>query len=129
MDTGFTKGERFPFAMRHLILGGARSGKTRFALENARRLADESGHAVTYVATAQSLDAQMLLRIQRHQAERPPAWRTIEAPLRLAAHLTEIEADAIVIVDCMTLWLTNIMLCDFDEGSADAELPTLERER
>lgn len=89
-----------------LILGGARSGKSRLA--ESRAAAD--GRPVTLIATAQALDAEMAQRITRHQADRPPQWRTVEAPLALAATLAQEAApDRCLIVDCLTLWLANLM--------------------
>jgi len=92
--------------MRELILGGARSGKSALAV----RLARSSGRAVTFVATATAGDAEMAERIARHRAARPPAWRVVEEPIALAVALrAECAADRIVIVDCLTLWLSNLM--------------------
>ena len=89
-----------------LILGGARSGKSR----EAERRASASGLAVTVIATAEALDAEMTARIQRHQADRPAGWRTVEAPLDLAATLRrEATPERCLIVDCLTLWLTNLL--------------------
>jgi adenosylcobinamide kinase/adenosylcobinamide-phosphate guanylyltransferase len=89
----------------HLILGGARSGKSR----HAERLAHESGLPVTAIVTAEPLDPEMTLRIRRHRLDRPPAWRTVEAPHELAAALrAEASAARCVIVDCLTLWLANL---------------------
>src|SRR5687768_9139514 len=102
--------------MRHLILGGARSGKTRVALEQAHEWARRSNASVAYVATAQALDAEMNERIGRHRAERPATWSTEEAPLELAATLARIPASSVVVIDCLTLWLSNALLLDFDES-------------
>ncbi len=93
--------------MKTLILGGARSGKSGLA----QRRAQATGRSVTLIATAQALDAEMAERIARHQADRPPSWRTVEEPLALAAALkAECATDRCVIVDCLTLWLTNLLL-------------------
>jgi len=93
--------------MRELILGGARSGKSALAV----RLARSSGLAVTFVATATAGDAEMAERIARHRAARPQTWRVVEEPIALAAALrAECVADRIVIADCLTLWLSNLML-------------------
>ena len=88
-----------------LIGGGARSGKSRFALEYAARFKRRG-----FVATAQALDAEMAERIRRHQAERGPAWTTIEEPLDLAG-LIEREGKNfdVLVIDCLTLWLSNVM--------------------
>jgi adenosylcobinamide kinase/adenosylcobinamide-phosphate guanylyltransferase len=95
--------------MRELILGGARSGKSALAA----RLAGSSGLAVTVIATATAGDAEMAERIARHRAARPASWRVVEAPIALAAALrAECAADRIVIVDCLTLWLSNLMLAE-----------------
>jgi adenosylcobinamide kinase/adenosylcobinamide-phosphate guanylyltransferase len=95
--------------MRELILGGARSGKSALAV----RLARSSGLAVTVVATATAGDAEMAERIARHRAARPPAWRVVEEPIALAATLrADCTADRLVIVDCLTLWLSNLLLAE-----------------
>jgi adenosylcobinamide kinase/adenosylcobinamide-phosphate guanylyltransferase len=110
--------------MRELILGGARSGKSALALRRAEALA-QSGHAVTWLATAQALDAEMGERITRHRDERPAVWRTVEEPLRLAQALHGCASDgACVVVDCLTLWLTNLMLAD-DAGLLERETAAL----
>ena len=99
--------------MLTLILGGARSGKSRLALQRA----ESTGKPVSFIATAQAQDAEMAARIARHQAERPPHWTTIEAPLDLAGAIRAAEAGCIV-VDCLTLWLTNC-LCQPDPAAFD----------
>ncbi len=95
--------------MKTLILGGVRSGKSRLA----ERLARESGRPVTYIATATAGDAEMTERIAAHRARRPANWAVIETPLALAAALqAHARADGCLIVDCLTLWLTNLLLVD-----------------
>jgi adenosylcobinamide kinase / adenosylcobinamide-phosphate guanylyltransferase len=91
--------------MLTLILGGARSGKSRLA----QRLAQSAGR-VTYVATAVAGDdAEMLARIARHRADRPGVWRTVEEPLALAGVVELSASDAhAVLVDCLTVWLSNL---------------------
>jgi adenosylcobinamide kinase/adenosylcobinamide-phosphate guanylyltransferase len=90
-----------------LIIGGARSGKSSLA---ERRAAD-SGLEVAYVATATAGDQEMVERIAHHRQRRPAHWRTVEEPLHLAACLrTEAAADRCVLVDCVTLWLSNLLL-------------------
>jgi adenosylcobinamide kinase/adenosylcobinamide-phosphate guanylyltransferase len=94
------------------VLGGARSGKSRFAID-----AQPSGARVTFLATAQAGDADMAARIACHRAERPPHWRTVEEPYDLVLQLRTCCADAdAVVVDCLTLWVSNLML----RGDADA---------
>ncbi|MCC7516085.1 MAG: bifunctional adenosylcobinamide kinase/adenosylcobinamide-phosphate guanylyltransferase [Pseudomonadales bacterium] len=92
---------------KHLILGGARSGKSAYA----EKLAIASGKNLIYVATAQALDGEMQLRIQHHQHSRSNRWRTIEEPQKLAEVLLQhATADTYILVDCLTLWLTNLLL-------------------
>jgi len=95
--------------MPELILGGARSGKSRFA----ERLAAESGLAVTYIATSQPLDGEMTERIAHHRERRPAHWALVEEPLQLARVLRErAAAERCLLVDCLTLWLTNLLMLD-----------------
>jgi adenosylcobinamide kinase/adenosylcobinamide-phosphate guanylyltransferase len=91
---------------RTLILGGARSGKSGLA----ERLARASGKEVVYVATSYAGDAEMTARIAHHRARRPDEWKTVEEATALAATLRAVCApERIVLVDCLTLWLTNLM--------------------
>ena len=90
-----------------LIIGGARSGKSRLA----ERLAAVSGLAVTYIATATAGDEEMRERIATHRARRPASWAVVEEPIRLAAALGEHAAPGrCLLVDCLTLWLTNLLI-------------------
>ena len=114
---------------RRLIIGGARSGKTAHAIALANTLSEARGVNVTYVATAQALDQEMQHRISLHRAERPPAWRTLEAPAGLAQALRGTQFPSILVIDCMTLWLSNALLKDFREDAPTAPLPTWETER
>ncbi|MDH5301292.1 MAG: bifunctional adenosylcobinamide kinase/adenosylcobinamide-phosphate guanylyltransferase [Gammaproteobacteria bacterium] len=93
--------------MKHLILGGVRSGKSAYAEDLAQR----SGLEVCYIATAQAWDDEMRQRIELHQQRRPSAWRGIEEPLALAERLTaEAASHRCLLVDCLTLWLTNQLM-------------------
>jgi adenosylcobinamide kinase/adenosylcobinamide-phosphate guanylyltransferase len=98
-------------------------------MELARASAQASGRPVVYVATATALDTEMQHRIERHRAERPADWTSVEAPSHLARSLARIDGSAIVIVDCLTLWLSNAMLAQFDDLHPDAALTTWEAER
>ncbi|MGH6820113.1 MAG: bifunctional adenosylcobinamide kinase/adenosylcobinamide-phosphate guanylyltransferase [Methylocella sp.] len=90
-----------------LVLGGARSGKSRYA----QRLAETSGLRPWLIATAQAHDAEMALRIARHAASRDARWTVVEEPVALAGALhREARKDRIVVVDCATLWLSNLLL-------------------
>jgi adenosylcobinamide kinase/adenosylcobinamide-phosphate guanylyltransferase len=89
-----------------LLLGGARSGKSALAVEIARRW----GGPVTFVATAGAGDEEMAVRIARHRAERPPAWRTVEEPLDLLGAVRDAPAGDLLVVDCLTLWVSNLLM-------------------
>lgn len=104
-----------------LILGGAKSGKTSLAL----RLAEAAGPRPVYLATAQARDPEMALRIARHRAERGPAWSTVEEPLELTEALAQADGPgAVILVDCLTLWLSNLL----GEGLEDAAVEAKARE-
>jgi adenosylcobinamide kinase/adenosylcobinamide-phosphate guanylyltransferase len=93
----------------HLILGGARSGKSRLA-ENIAKQAELEGFTVCYLATAQAHDEEMSQRISQHQAERPAHWLLLESPLCLAEALKQaLQNSDCVLVDCLTLWLSNCL--------------------
>jgi adenosyl cobinamide kinase/adenosyl cobinamide phosphate guanylyltransferase len=87
------------------LLGGARSGKSSLAV----RLAGKSGAPVVFVATGEARDAEMAERIARHRAERPAGWETVEEPLALAAALAAAPGDSCVVVDCLSLWVANLL--------------------
>jgi adenosylcobinamide kinase/adenosylcobinamide-phosphate guanylyltransferase len=90
-----------------LLIGGARSGKSDLAVQIGARHGDQD--AITFVATAQRFDEDMSTRIDRHRAERP-AWPTVEAPVELRRVITEIPEHHLLIIDCLTLWVSNLML-------------------
>ena len=96
----------------HLIVGGQRSGKSRQAERLAQAwLRADAAHGVTVVATALALDVEMQARIARHQADRPAGFATAEAPLALTAALRASAAPGrLLLVDCLTLWLTNWLM-------------------
>ena len=96
-----------------LILGGARSGKSRFALEEAR----EHGGAVAFLATARAVDDEMAARIARHRSERPPRWITLEEPHDVvAAGRRAAASHDLLVIDCATIWVANLM----ERGDEDA---------
>jgi adenosylcobinamide kinase/adenosylcobinamide-phosphate guanylyltransferase len=98
-----------------LVLGGARSGKSAYA----QSLAEAYGSERLYLATAQPGDAEMAARIARHRADRGQGWTTLEEPLAIAAALrTHAQPSRVVVVDCLTLWLSNLMLAGRDPGPA-----------
>lgn len=100
-----------------LILGGARSGKSTLA-ERLAKADLARGERLVYVATAEGLDAEMAARIEQHRRDRGDVFETIEVPLALADALAGIAGPAVVVVDCLTLWLTNVLLVPH---AADAE--------
>ena len=102
-----------------LVLGGARSGKSRFAEALVTRLPSPW----VYIATAQAFDDEMRARIAEHRGRRASGWRTVEAPMALAAALRD-AGGAPVLVDCLTLWLSNLMLGNADVNAASAALDT-----
>ncbi len=92
-----------------LILGGARSGKSDFAKQLAQ---ERGGGNVLFIATAESGDEEMRARIEKHRAERNTRWRTVEATRDLAGALTAEAPARVVLIDCVTLWVSNVLLED-----------------
>lgn len=101
-----------------LVLGGARSGKSSLAL----RMAEALGPRRRFVATAEAFDAEMADRIARHRSERGPGWETLEAPLDLTGAVGPDDAVDVVLVDCLTLWLSNLMFAGRDPAEETAAL-------
>lgn len=109
------------YRMIELVLGGARSGKSRYAEQRAI----DSGMQVVYIATAEAGDAEMKIRIKRHRQDRPQHWKTVEEPIKLAETIEKNSGDNIcLLVDCLTLWLNNIL---FDK-QGEIQLDLLEKE-
>jgi len=110
-----------------LILGGARSGKSA----HAEALVAVSGLVPIYLATAQALDDEMRLRIDHHRARRDSTWLTVEEPLELPGALgREAGPGRAVLIDCLTLWLSNLLLAGRDvEAAGDALMAVLEQRR
>jgi adenosyl cobinamide kinase/adenosyl cobinamide phosphate guanylyltransferase len=110
------------------ITGGARSGKSSHAL----RLAGAAGTAVALIATAEARDAEMLERIAAHRRERPDSWRTVEEPLDLAGALRGLAADEFAVVDCLSLWVSNLLagtaVAAIEHLAAEAAALAAERE-
>jgi adenosylcobinamide kinase/adenosylcobinamide-phosphate guanylyltransferase len=102
-----------------LVLGGARSGKSRHAQARAEALDGE----LVFVATGQAYDEEMADRIARHQADRGPRWRTVEAPIELARAIEALACPGTVLmVDCLTLWASNLIFADRDPETETARL-------
>ncbi|NTW05116.1 MAG: bifunctional adenosylcobinamide kinase/adenosylcobinamide-phosphate guanylyltransferase [Peptococcaceae bacterium] len=104
-----------------MVLGGSRSGKSEFAEGLVG-----PGNRVTYIATLATGDAEMSRRVETHRTRRPKDWHTVEEPDRLAQRISEIDADpGIIIVDCLTGWLSNLLL---DDNSCDDKNSVLNQE-
>jgi adenosylcobinamide kinase/adenosylcobinamide-phosphate guanylyltransferase len=102
-----------------LVIGGARSGKSAYA----EALAENSGKACIYVATAHAGDAEMAVRIDGHRARRGELWQTVEEPIELDAAISRhAAASTVLVIDCLTLWLSNILLADHDLAENTARL-------
>ena len=109
-----------------LITGGVRSGKSRLA----ERMTLALGSPAIYIATAEAHDAEMTERIARHRARRGPEWHTISEPTKLVQALQDSDGDAPRLVDCLTLWLSNLMLAEQDwQGEAEALAAILPEQR
>lgn len=107
-----------PVAQVTLILGGARSGKSDYA----ERLAAQRGTHVLYIATAEAKDEEMAARIEVHRQGRPAEWQTLEAPLSLSSALNRVTGQPdVLLLDCLTLLVSNILLAQEDEAQADIE--------
>lgn len=103
-----------------LITGGAASGKSAFA----ERVVRATGKPKTYIATLQPLDDEMQAKTVRHQAQRGEDWVTVEAPIEVAPVLLAASADQVILLDCVTLWLSNVLLADYDIDAACDDLLT-----
>ena len=101
------------------VIGGARSGKTSYALGEALSRPAERR---VMIATAEALDEEMTERIARHRQERGEAWVTVEAPLALASAVRDLRAGEVAVIDCLTLWLSNLLLGDLEIAPAVEEL-------
>ena len=111
-------------ADHHLVLGGTRSGKSGYAERCG--LADDNARRHVYIATGQAHDAAMAARIARHRADRDARWQTVEASLRLADVLKNEDAPStVILVDCLTLWLSNALAADCWAAERDALLAAL----
>lgn len=101
------------------VIGGARSGKSRYA----QLRAEATGGKRLFVATGQAFDEEMRDRIARHRAERGADWETLEAPLDIAAVIrTRAAPDTVLLIDCLTLWTSNLLLAERDIPAATADL-------
>jgi len=108
-----------------LLTGPVASGKSSLAV----RMGTEHGGLVTVVATAEAGDEEMRVRIARHREDRPASWTVVEEPLDLPGAIAGADPDALVIVDCLTLWVTNLLLADRDLAAATERAVAAARDR
>lgn len=101
-----------------LVLGGAASGKSLFA----EGLVKQSGRPMIYLATAQAFDDEMRTKLAHHKSQRGPGWRTIEEPMDVGRTLAALGGDTAVLLDCVTMWLSNQLLAEADLEEAEASL-------
>tara|TARA_B100000780_G_scaffold257407_1_gene207229 strand:+ start:5282 stop:5863 length:582 start_codon:yes stop_codon:yes gene_type:complete len=117
----------------HFILGGARSGKSRLALASAQQIASSSGASLVFIATATANDEEMRKRIEKHQAERVSTngenpWALVEEPLHLARSLLQNDGKGkVIVVDCLTLWISNCLHHNVWDKHQDELLNCLEQ--
>jgi adenosyl cobinamide kinase/adenosyl cobinamide phosphate guanylyltransferase len=107
-----------------LILGGARSGKSAMA----ERLAIESGDPVIFIATGEARDAEMDARIRRHREDRPASWQTVEAPVDLLGAIASSSRGDFLVVDCLTLWVSNLLEKGMDSGDINVMAAAVAKE-
>jgi adenosylcobinamide kinase/adenosylcobinamide-phosphate guanylyltransferase len=103
------------------LLGGARSGKSALAVRHASSWMGP----VVFVATARAGDEEMAERIRRHRSERPPAWMTVEEPVEVLQKLRDASTEACLVVDCLSLWLFNLIEAGWDDESVEREAVAL----
>ena len=101
-----------------LVTGGARSGKSSFAEKRTKQL----GSSLMYIATSEIIDSEMEKRVAEHQARRGSEWQTLHAPLKLAEALSETDGKGPCLVDCLTIWLNNLIFHNEDTVVATKEL-------
>ena len=105
-----------------LLIGGARSGKSSLAVHRAA-----SAEPVVFIATGEAGDEEMAARIETHRAERHSGWTTVEEPVEIRAALEASSAEAFVILDCLSLWVSNLMGRDWDDDAIETEAARLAR--
>ena len=111
------------------ILGGARSGKSAYAQQLAREADRERGGGVVCIVTAEAGDEEMRARIERHRRDRPPGWETVEAPSGIGAVVAQVGVErAAVIVDCLTLLMSNLLLAGGEDVDAEEVTKAILRE-
>lgn len=117
----FDRGNEIVMGKLIFITGGARSGKSQHATELAKKIGDK----VAFIATCVPLDAEMKNRVEQHRRSRPKGWKTIEAPIKVASALKNLNRFDAVIIDCITLFLTNLMLNEMSDERIFSEITNL----
>ena len=105
-----------------VVTGGSRSGKSVYAEGRAKALASEQGLGLVYIATAEPFDDEMRTRIDEHQARRGSEWHNYHAPLKLAEALVETDGQGVCLVDCLTIWLNNLLYAELDIDAVTGKL-------
>ena len=105
-----------------MVTGGSRSGKSVYAEDYAKQLASAQNAGLVYIATAEAFDAEMKSRITEHQSRRGPEWTNIHAPLLLSSALSDSDGQGVCLVDCLTIWLNNLMFAEQDIDEATSAL-------
>jgi len=106
------------------VIGGCRSGKSSFALDHANR---EKGTTKIFIATSVPIDSEMEKRVEKHQYERGDEWQTIEEPVKIYETINQYSENAsVILVDCLTLWVSNLLLHSFDHDQLDKAVKRLE---
>lgn len=105
-----------------LVLGGARSGKSGYAKHSAEVAAQVAGGRLVMLVTAEALDDEMKARIAAHRAGRGKEWTTVDAPIALAQAITELKPDDRIVIDCLTVWMQNLLAKDIDVDAATTAL-------
>lgn len=103
-----------------LITGGVRSGKSKMAVD----LAEKSGKPVVFLATCQPLDEEMQRRVAKHKQDRPESWQTVEEPIEIEKVIAG-ATEKLVVLDCLTLWITNLVMAGLDQKQIMSKLETL----
>ena len=106
------------------VIGGCRSGKSSFALDHANR---EKGTTKIFIATSVPSDSEMEKRVEKHQYERGDEWQTIEEPVKIDETINQYSKNAsVILVDCLTLWVSNMLLHSFDQDQLEKAVKHLE---
>ena len=101
-----------------LVIGGVRSGKSSFAVN----LAKKSKKKPVFIATCKPLDKEMVTRVKKHQSSRPKSWKTVEEDINLSSVIKKLKVDNVAIIDCLTLWICNLLMANLSKKKIDAKI-------